>query len=313
MKIKLFTHTDFDGIGCAIIGKIVFGENVDIEYCDYDDVNEKIKDFVEHQQYLNYDFIYITDISVNTEVSELIENEELCTFNLRDRFQLLDHHPTALELNKYEWCKVIVEEDGEKTSGTKLFYNYLSLDIEVNFNEWINDNLFDFAEIVRKYDTYLWKTKYHDVHPKMWNDLLYIIGRDNFIEQIVYKIRKSTIEFSDIDLKLLLYKQLEIDKYIEEKSKTIIEKDILGYKAGVVFAESYHSELGNKLAENNPQLDFIVLINPSTSISYRSVKDNINLGKDIASVFGGGGHPLAAGSPLDKNIIDKLIDDIFKL
>ena len=41
--IKLFTHTDLDGIGCAILAKLAFGEEVDIEYCDYDNINEKVK------------------------------------------------------------------------------------------------------------------------------------------------------------------------------------------------------------------------------------------------------------------------------
>ena len=42
-KIKLFTHTDLDGIGCAILAYLAFGrENVDVEYCDYSNVNDKV-------------------------------------------------------------------------------------------------------------------------------------------------------------------------------------------------------------------------------------------------------------------------------
>ena len=39
--IKLFTHTDLDGVGCAILAKLAFGEEVDISYCNYDDINER--------------------------------------------------------------------------------------------------------------------------------------------------------------------------------------------------------------------------------------------------------------------------------
>ena len=44
-KIKLFTHgADLDGIGCAILAYLAFErENVDVEYCDYDDVDEKVE------------------------------------------------------------------------------------------------------------------------------------------------------------------------------------------------------------------------------------------------------------------------------
>ena len=32
-KIKLFSHTDLDGIGCAVLAYLAFGEdNVDVEY-----------------------------------------------------------------------------------------------------------------------------------------------------------------------------------------------------------------------------------------------------------------------------------------
>ena len=44
--IKLFTHTDLDGVGCAILAKLTFGaEAVDIEYCNYDDINTKVEEY----------------------------------------------------------------------------------------------------------------------------------------------------------------------------------------------------------------------------------------------------------------------------
>jgi len=50
MNVKLFTHTDLDGIGCAIVAKLAFPD-VNIEYCDYDNVNEKIKQYIETEEY----------------------------------------------------------------------------------------------------------------------------------------------------------------------------------------------------------------------------------------------------------------------
>ena len=40
--IKLFTHTDLDGIGCAILAMLAY-EDVEIKYCNYDDINEKVE------------------------------------------------------------------------------------------------------------------------------------------------------------------------------------------------------------------------------------------------------------------------------
>lgn len=42
MRVKLFTHTDLDGIGCAVLGKLAF-KNIDISYVDYNDVNDTLK------------------------------------------------------------------------------------------------------------------------------------------------------------------------------------------------------------------------------------------------------------------------------
>ena len=58
--IKLITHTDLDGIGCAILAKIAFRDNVEIEYCNNPDgateALNKLKAYL-------YDSIIVTDIS----------------------------------------------------------------------------------------------------------------------------------------------------------------------------------------------------------------------------------------------------------
>lgn len=47
MKIKLFTHTDLDGVGCAVLAYLAFGyENVDVEFCSYDNVNQKVSNLL---------------------------------------------------------------------------------------------------------------------------------------------------------------------------------------------------------------------------------------------------------------------------
>lgn len=311
MRIKLFTHTDLDGIGCAVLGKLAFAkENLEIEYCDYNNVNEKVKNFYIGAEKNHYHRVYITDISVSDDVAQIIEhyNDNRCY----PPTKLLDHHPTALFLNKYEWANVKVESEVGKECGTKLFYEELC-------NYFHSRDLIaisDFVENVRRYDTWEWKNRFDDIKPKQMNDLFYILGRNRFIastlEDILYCDNYTYIENKNKtrDL-LLLLNQEKIDGYIKSKAKNLTVKDILGYKAGIVFGEQYHSELGNKLAEMNPHLDFIVIINPEKSISYRSIGDKVDLGKYIASVYGGGGHPNAAGSQINDDIRMKIIDMVF--
>lgn len=64
---KIFTHTDLDGIGCAILAKL-YNPSIEVEYCDYNNINEKICDFLNNNIPLGD--LYITDISVSNEVAK---------------------------------------------------------------------------------------------------------------------------------------------------------------------------------------------------------------------------------------------------
>lgn len=294
-----------DGVGCAIVGKLAY-QDIDISYCGYDKIDEEVISFISNKEYLNYEFVYITDLSLKQETVDLINNTKPENFKdgflLNEMFQLLDHHATSEFLNENFWCKVRVKEGEEQTCGTSLFYNDLDLD---------NSGIFKFTEIVRKYDTWLWKTKYNDNEPKQWNDLYYILGKDKFIDYVINMIKFSgVLRLDKFALDILELEQCKIDEYVKEKNESLFIKEILGYNAGIVFAENYKSELGNSLAELHPELDFIIIVDMKGAISYRTIKE-IDLGKDIAKVFGGGGHAKAAGSEFSKEIAKEFIDKLF--
>ena len=58
---ELFTHTDLDGIGCAVLATLAFHKDVTIHYCNYETINEQVNDFLDHD---HGGEIFITDISV---------------------------------------------------------------------------------------------------------------------------------------------------------------------------------------------------------------------------------------------------------
>lgn len=299
--IKLFTHTDLDGVGCAILAKIAFGEDIDIEYCNYDDINLKVEEFFNSELECE---CHITDISINEELA--------CKINDNDKnYVLLDHHPTALNLNKFEWCKVQVEDEKTniKTSGTEMYYNWL---IDNNHLK-SNDTLDRFVEIVRDYDTWRWQSLGEDgIICKQVNDLLYIYGREKFIEWCMSEIQDSVFpRLYEPDSLVLEIRQKEIDDYVKLKDKQLFIGNMCGKVCGFVFAESYSSELGNRLCQMHPEFDFVAVINMNGTVSYRTIKDDIDLGKDVAQVFGGGGHPKAAGSQFSKKIQMKVLEEIF--
>ncbi|UKS30221.1 hypothetical protein LOZ80_15275 [Paenibacillus sp. HWE-109] len=294
-RIKLFTHTDLDGVGCAIVALHTFGDRIDIEYCDYHDVNQKIADFLSAGITDNYEFIYITDISVNEEVADRLSE-------FSGKVMLLDHHPTALWLNRYSWAFVETDSPhGGKRSGTEMFFFETLRYPSERFD------LASFTETVRRYDTWEWSTVYNDDSARELNDLLYIIGRDRFVRRFTDSL---SIEFTDTERLLLQLDSEKAREYTESKKRELIIRKIGGHFIGIVFAERYYSELSNRLPFEYPNVDFIAIINPSRSVSYRGL-DKVDVGL-FAKQYEGGGHKNAAGSPITPAMRDDIIDAIFK-
>lgn len=324
MKIKIFTHTDLDGIGCVVLAYLAFGkENVDVEYCNYDDVDGKVEALMENEDlYRSYDRIFITDISVSDWVASMIDILDKADRKVR----LFDHHGTALRLDKYEWCTVTecwhISNICIKTSGTELFSNHaLWSERFDNYDLDVRKKIVRFVTIVRNYDTWRWKELGEDgLVSKQLNDLFHIYGRDKFIDWTMKRIMFGTSPlhqdewFSETDLLLLEQKQKDIDIYVEQKEKQItVKTDQWGNTYGVIFAERYFSELGNRLCEMHPELAYIAMIDISHgTVSYRAIRDDINLGTEIAHNYGGGGHPKAAGSTFDISwAMDVMTDWLF--
>lgn len=303
-RIKLFTHTDLDGISCAILAKIGFGDDVSVEYCGYDNVNEKVKAFFDAGLDHNYYRVYITDISISEELAEEIDKHGY------GNWCLLDHHATALGLNKFGWCYVEIESDGLMSCGTWMFYKELDMDdwfVDLSYEEM--QRLYDFVKIVRAYDTWRWKELGDGGFIcKKINDLFYMLGRDEFIDWINKKLfshnNDTHIELADKDLEMLDNRQKSIDRYIEKKDEQLVTfLDKFGHLCGLVFAEKYVSELGNRLSEMHPELEYIAMIDMAAKkVSYRTVHNDIDLGGEIAHAYGGGGHAKAAGSTFGEDV-----------
>ena len=302
--IKLFTHTDLDGIGCAILAKLAFGtEVVDIEYCNYDDIDSKVEEYFNSGS--EYE-CHITDISISNELAYKINNSE-------KKYQLLDHHPTALRLNEFAWCNVQIENEeiNIKTSGTEMYYRWL-----VDNNYLIKSYALDrFVELVRNYDTWRWTTLGDKgVICKQVNDLFYLYGREKFIDWCITEIYEDSFPYLyESDELVLEIEQNNIDNYIKKKNEQMLIMPLCGKTCGVVFAEKYFSELGNKLCQMRPEIDFVAMIDMSGTVSYRTIKDDIDLGKDVAKLFGGGGHAKAAGSRFVNGVQFDVINSIFKI
>ena len=132
------------------------------------------------------------------------------------------------------------------------------------------------------------------------NDLMFIKGSIPFKNDVYNQLNIGAFPFfSEADRAMLDMSHKKLENYIKDKNENIEVFTINGYKGGLVYAEQNFSELGNKLCEMNPKLDFIAMVEPTKGfVSIRSRKDDIDVGKDIAAPLGGGGHAKSAGAPL---------------
>src|SRR5690606_33285772 len=126
------------------LARHAFGDDVEVSYCNYDDIDTAITEFIESNAHKNFEQVYITDIYVKEETAELIDKV------IRDKVKLLDHHSTA-DLNKYQWAHVAVTLGARKTCGTELLYMYLKQLVS------FPDGTDEFVEAVRRRDTWDWK------------------------------------------------------------------------------------------------------------------------------------------------------------
>lgn len=304
MKVFLISHiADADGIMPVILSDLAF-EEYDYKLLDIKDVDSFVLESIDNNLFDNYDKVIMTDLCVSNTVAQKIDS-----IDLKNKFIVLDHHFGNLDLNKYSFIKVVVENNGIKESGTSLYYSYLIDNYPNNYLK--QDSVNYMVRLVQLADTWEW-VRFNVPESRDLITLLSYYGLDKFINKYCKFLRKNKEFYFDEAEKLLI----DIDKtkkqnYFDLALENIIFKEIKGYKTGIVFAEEYRSELGNYLAEYyKDKIDLVIIINLNRSISYRCVKDDVNV-SDFAEFFGGKGHAKAAGSPLKDNIKEIIIEELF--
>ncbi|MGP7816664.1 DHH family phosphoesterase [Niallia sp. 01092] len=301
---KLLSHNDLDGIGCGILAKLAFGEKVEVRYNSVSSLNQEVEKFLQQEE--NHPFLFITDLSVNEENTKRLD----AFYKKGGKVQLIDHHKTALHLNDHEWGYVSVEDaDGNLTSATSLLYEYLVQHDYLTPSDCITE----FVELVRQYDTWDWE-KNDNQQAKRLNALFFLISMGEFEDKMMAKLQESDhFFFDDLEEKILEMEDSKIERYIRRKRRELVQTEIDGYFAGVVYAESYHSELGNELGKEYPHLDYIAILNiGGKRMGFRTIHDHVDVSK-IAGQYGGGGHAKASGCTLTTDAYKNFVTDTFPL
>ncbi len=306
MKILLFTHkSDIDGMGNVILTKLAFDE-VDYVLCETFNLQEEIKKYYDNGKIYSYDIILVTDLWLQEPTLTKVAKDS----KLKDKFFVFDHHESALQekCDKYPFSTIKVSDENGLCCGTSLFYEWL---VNKSYIDANNQQIKDFVELTRRYDTWEWKTKYNDETPHELTILFTCVGCEGYIKLMYDKLKETDnykFVFSELENMFINNKKQQIKEIVTSYANNVYYKEILGLKAGVVFIDyEYRNDLTEFFRQNNFDMDFAMLIALDYGvISYRNIKEDVNV-RLIAEAMGGKGHDKAAGSPISKEMKIKLI------
>lgn len=301
MKRCLITHVaDPDGAFPIILSKLIF-DNMDFYSCEKSEVDGILNKVLRE----NYDNIYIVDLNMSFEMAKMINEKD----ELKNKVSVFDHHQSEEYLNKYPFIHVVVEQNGKKECGTTLYYEYLK---KITNQEILNKkSLVTMVELVRQNDTFDFTDDLKNVALNFRN-LYDIYGREKYIEHFLeFILENETFEFTGVEKELIKLEEDRSKRYIEEKLKHVKKAKINGIPVGIVFAEQNRSMLGHTIAGTMPDIDIALVINVDRAVSYRADKEEVDT-NILAVPCGGGGHKHASGSPLPKDLQEKIVEYIYK-
>lgn len=291
MKILLFSHgSDIDGMGSLIISKIYFDE-VKYHYCEMNNIDNMIRKSIETKEIDDYDLIFVTDLCPNNDTLEIISNRE----DLKGKFQVIDHHKTRLNnVGKYDFVKIIIEDEKGQCSATSLFYDYLVRNHFIEEKDVVNT----YSELTRLEDTWEWKKTNTPLAHNL-SHLFNILGREEYVRVMTNKLQsQKNFQLTYEEQILIDCKVNEIDKVMESYYSCIKDIEIDNLKGALVIIDyQYRNEFPEYLERIHSNYDFAMMVCFNHhSISFRSITDcNVRF---LAEKYGGGGHDKAASCDL---------------
>ena len=303
MKILLFSHeSDIDGMGSVILAKIAF-DNLDyILSPGIRHLEPEFRKYLEDNKLNEYDKIFITDLSLHNPSLDMVNNSDI-----KNKILIFDHHEGSIDegCGKYSFENIYeVDNNGIKTCGTKMFYEYLCNSGYLNKTNILDE----FVELTRLEDTWDWKKDNNGIKA---HDLSILFNAYNDTEKYINTIydklvNNDSFEFTNDELSMIQSKKDEYTNKLNNYMKdALYEKDEYGNNYAILFADyEYRNELTEYIESNGNQndIDYLVIVALNKGEygqkSYRAIKD-VDVNK-IAVSHGGGGHPSAAAVLISK-------------
>lgn len=303
-KILLFTHiADIDGMGSAVLCNIIFKE-VKIELCNANELDDIFLTYYNNNKLEQYDNIYITDICLSLENLKLINSSKI-----KDKITIIDHHPHKLKyVNNFNFLHGKLKNNNGLCCASSLFYEYCLEKDLLKQNAAIDK----FIELIRRQDTWEWKTIYRDEMSNDLSILFNLLGTNAFIKNMVNKLENNQVfKFNEAEQNFIECYKEKINISVNNAFENVIYKQKDGLKVAIAFIDyEIRNYIQEKIKNANNKVDYLILISLDTNkISFRRINEKVKL-NEIAQKYGGGGHEASSGATITKEMKEKIIVSI---
>ena len=284
-KVLNITHDDLDGAVSAIVVSHVYPN------CTTVKTNYSGQDFrnaIASINGMDYDAIVFSDFCPQREMLDALRS-------VHKPYLVIDHHQTAEAHPEDPYGTFFIKEG---RCGALLCYDYFKDMADL-------DNLYDLCVYTNDHD--LWLRKLVPMSDDL-NTLLYEYGYDNFISKF-YNGLGPDGSLDESSKALLANHEHEVDEYIAG----CVQKD-LPYNGHYIECDTFNSDINLRMT---PMYDWLVMAGTDgvdqgmTKLSFRTRRNDINIGRVLKDLGrGGGGHPAAAGQVIPTAERDSFIQTV---
>lgn len=276
MHILIFTDSDLDGAGSALLLKEVFAGHdvIIVETTEYRILNE----FKNRWSTLDhFDKIFVCDLSLNEEQAIAINRENVV---------VVDHHEThARFADKYTKAKSIVTP---YSSNTKLVFDKFRSKIEVTPAKEA------LVELIDQYDS--WSFDFpRELEPARLNAIFNVYNRPK-VEKFIESFKDGLRDYTPQEKGAI---KLHFKRFVEQLENPKFAGMIKDFKVVSTFITAQVNEVANYMLDKY-DADIAIMVNLDIKVvSFRKKKGvQLDLGKLAEKLCDGGGSHILAGGKL---------------